>query len=55
MEADMNPDMNPDTETRDRIRDLLTTGHTPREIAAKLDITTQAVYAHMKKLRGTAA
>lgn len=40
--------------TRDRIKVLLSHGYTPRVIAARLGITTQAVYQHMERLRDEA-
>jgi DNA-binding CsgD family transcriptional regulator len=30
---------------------LIRAGHTPRQIAKQLDISTQAVYQHLRRLR----
>ena len=38
------------TSTRDRVSDLITKDLTVRDIARVLDITTQAVYLHLKSL-----
>ena len=35
---------------RTRVAKMIKAGMTPREIAKALDISTQAVYQHMKKL-----
>lgn len=36
--------------TRERVRDLKAQGLTVREIATVLNVTTQAVYKHLKRL-----
>jgi hypothetical protein len=41
---------NPAT-VRPKVAKLLSQGHTPREIATQLDITTQRVYQHMAALK----
>lgn len=43
-----------DGKTRARVSQLLAQGHTPREIAERLHITTQAVYQHMDRLKADA-
>ncbi len=40
---------------RQQIRDLLATGHTPREIARRLDLSTQRVYQIMEDMKRAAA
>ena len=37
------------------IQRLLSQGHTPRDIAKRLDLSKQAVYAHMETLKAEAA
>jgi len=36
---------------RERVRDLLTAGYRPREIARLLDISTQRVYQHIAAIQ----
>lgn len=38
------------SDTRRQVRDLTIEGVTPRDIAKQLDISTQRVYQHLKKL-----
>ena len=38
-------------ETRERVRELTEAGYTPRQIARALDVSTQAVYQHLKRIR----
>jgi predicted ArsR family transcriptional regulator len=40
----------PESATRKRVRELTTSGLTPRQIADALRISTQAVYRHLKAL-----
>lgn len=40
--------------TRDKVAALHAEGKTPRQIADTLGITTQAVYPHLKSIRGAA-
>ena len=45
-------DTGPASSTRERVRELLSEGITPREIALRLGLTTQAIYAQMRILHG---
>ena len=43
-----------DDSTRQKVQQLLATGHTPREIAKELDLTTQAIYLQMEIIKDKA-